>query len=510
MSAGSGATSAITIEAPIPGLDEYRKKHGIVINEKVVKIWQSSDERDNGGGSGDYGQGRFCRAAFMKGYGTKVVAGVTPGSGGEEVSGIPVFNTVTEAVKAKGPIDATVTFVPGPGLKDAVFEAIDSDIKLIVSPVERVPLYDILEMVAYAKQKGARLLGPGSIGIISPGHRGGGLAWRHRSSSRGRSSYRAMSGSCPAAAASRERFPWASNQAGLGMSTVLHVGTEPVTGMSFGEILPLFEKDPDTDGRGDLRRDRRFPRGRGGRLRGRGKVHQADHHLRLRRLGAGGDEVLPCEQHRRTRQRLDEEQDRIAQGSGVHVVDRPNETRQLRPSKQETDPITHMKGETIMAVMRSVFYVPGNNERFIQKAPSLPADIITLDLEDSVPPAEKAKAREMVRENLKLAGTGGSKVYFPDQQLGDPDDERRPRSDRPCGSLRRLSGQDRPSRRREAARLEARRAGEAARPDGRQHRHPAPDRDGQGNDQRLSLRHRQQARELADLRRRRLLRRTCG
>ena len=110
-----------------------------------------------------------ARAAFMKGYGTKVVAGVTPGRGGEEVSGIPVFNTVEEAVREKGPIDASVTFIPGPGLKEAVFEAIDGGIKFIVMPVERVPLYDILEMMAYSKQKGTRLLGPGSIGIISPG-----------------------------------------------------------------------------------------------------------------------------------------------------------------------------------------------------------------------------------------------------------------------------------------------------------------------------------------------------
>src|SRR4030065_643225 len=70
-----------------------------------------------------------------------------------------------------------------------------------------------------------------------------------------------------------------------------------------------------------------------------------------------------------------------------------------------------MKGETIMAVMRSVVYVPGNNEKMVGKAPEFPADIITLDLEDSVPPAEKPKAREVVRENLKYAGTGGSKVY---------------------------------------------------------------------------------------------------
>jgi succinyl-CoA synthetase alpha subunit len=188
-----------------------------------------------------------ARAAFMKGYGTKVLAGVTPGRGGEDVSGIPVFNTVAEAVKAKGPIDASVTFVPGPGLKDAVYEAIDSGIKFIVSPVERVPLYDIMEMVAYAKLKGARLLGPGSIGIISPGIAAAG--WLGGTPEFARKVF--IPG--PVGVISRSggqsaTVPWALNCAGLGMSTVVHVGTEPVTGISMGEILPLFEKDADTKG----------------------------------------------------------------------------------------------------------------------------------------------------------------------------------------------------------------------------------------------------------------------
>jgi succinyl-CoA synthetase alpha subunit len=188
-----------------------------------------------------------ARAAFMAGYGTKVLAGVTPGRGGEEVSGIPVYNTVAEAVADKGPIDASVTFVPGPGLKDAVMEAIDSGIKFIVSPVERVPLYDILEMMAYAKQKGVRLLGPGSIGIISPGIAaagwlGGNPAFARRVFVPGHVGVMSRSGGQSAT------VPWALNQAGLGMTTVIHVGTEPVTGTSFAEILPLFEKDPDTKG----------------------------------------------------------------------------------------------------------------------------------------------------------------------------------------------------------------------------------------------------------------------
>jgi succinyl-CoA synthetase alpha subunit len=188
-----------------------------------------------------------ARAAFMKGYGTKVVAGVTPGRGGEEVSGIPVFNTVAEAVKAKGAIDASVTFVPGPGLKDAVYEAIDSGIRFIVSPVERVPLYDIMEMVAYAKLKGTRLLGPGSIGIISPGIAAAG--WLGGTPEFARKVF--IPG--PVGVISRSggqsaTVPWALNRAGLGMTTVVHVGTEPVTGTSMGEVLPLFEKDQDTLG----------------------------------------------------------------------------------------------------------------------------------------------------------------------------------------------------------------------------------------------------------------------
>jgi succinyl-CoA synthetase alpha subunit len=183
----------------------------------------------------------------MKGYGTKVLAGVTPGRGGEEVSGIPVYNTVAEAVKAKGPIDASVTFVPGPGLKDAVYEAIDSGIKFIVSPVERVPLYDIMEMVAYAKLKGARILGPGSIGIISPGIAAAG--WLGGTPEFARKVF--IPG--PVGVISRSggqsaTVPWALNCSGLGMTTVVHVGTEPVTGISMGEILPLFEKDADTKG----------------------------------------------------------------------------------------------------------------------------------------------------------------------------------------------------------------------------------------------------------------------
>jgi len=186
------------------------------------------------------------RAKFMRRLGTNVVAGVTPGRGGEDVDGIPVYNTVKDAVKNHGPFDASVTFIPGTALKDAVFEALDSDIKWIVMPVERVPLYDILEMVAFGKQKGAMLLGPGSIGINSPGigvlgWLGGSVEFATKHFVPGHVGVISRSGG------QSGTLPYVISAAGFGVSTVIHVGTEPVTGMSFADILPLFQKDAETD-----------------------------------------------------------------------------------------------------------------------------------------------------------------------------------------------------------------------------------------------------------------------
>ncbi len=186
-----------------------------------------------------------ARAGYMKSYGTNIVGGVTPGRGGEAVSEIPVFNTVDEAVRTLGPVDLSVTFVPGTGLKDAVLEALDSNIKFIVSPVERVPLYDILEMMACVKQHDARLLGPGSIGILSPGVAvagwlGGNVQAANRMFVPGHVGVISRSGG------QSGTVPWAIKEAGLGVSTVVHIGTEPVLGMSMGDVLPLFQQDEDT------------------------------------------------------------------------------------------------------------------------------------------------------------------------------------------------------------------------------------------------------------------------
>src|SRR5210317_725558 len=185
------------------------------------------------------------RTAFMKGYGTKVVAGVTPGRGGAEVHGLPVYNTVLEAIKSEGLVDATVTFIPGPGLKSAVYEAIDAGIKFVVSPVERIPVHDVIAMVNYAMKNDAKILGPGSLGIISPGKAamgwlGGSVDWAKMLFEPGPVGVISRSGG------QSGTVPWALKVAGLGISTALHIGTEPVLGLTMADVLKEFENDDQT------------------------------------------------------------------------------------------------------------------------------------------------------------------------------------------------------------------------------------------------------------------------
>ncbi len=185
------------------------------------------------------------RTAFMKDYGTQVVAGVTPGRSGQEVHGLPVYDTVLEAINSEGMVDATVTFIPGPALKNAVFEAIDAGIKFIVSPVERIPVHDVIAMVNYAIKNDAKILGPGSLGIISPGKAamgwlGGSVDWAKKLFEPGPVGVISRSGG------QSGTVPWALKVAGLGISTAMHIGTEPVLGLTMADVLKLFEKDEQT------------------------------------------------------------------------------------------------------------------------------------------------------------------------------------------------------------------------------------------------------------------------
>ena len=150
-----------------------------------------------------------------------------------------------KAWEEHGPIDASVTFIPGLMVKDAIFEAIDAGIGLIVTPSERVPLHEIMEVVAYAKQKGTRKVGPGSIGMISPGKAVAG--WLGGSSEFAREVF--MPG--PVGVISRSggqssTLPWSLRMQGLGVSTCICVGSEPILGSTPAELLPLFEEDEET------------------------------------------------------------------------------------------------------------------------------------------------------------------------------------------------------------------------------------------------------------------------
>src|SRR2546421_2739080 len=125
-----------------------------------------------------------ARTHLMREYGTKVVAGVTPGKGGRTVLEVPVFNTPQEAVKGVGKIDISVLFVPAAGVKDAAISAIEAGIKLSVLVPDRVPVWDAMEIAAAAKANGAMSVVPNTLGVLSPGKRVGGMIGGRSASAR--------------------------------------------------------------------------------------------------------------------------------------------------------------------------------------------------------------------------------------------------------------------------------------------------------------------------------------
>lgn len=186
-----------------------------------------------------------ARTRTMLDYGTKVLCGVTPGRGGTKVWDLPVYNTVKEAVDAHNELNASVTFVPGPQVKDAVFEALEAGIKFVVVPAERVPLHDSLQMIQLARKRNAKILGPGSLGIISAGKSlmgwiGGTAEFAREVFKPGRVGVMSRSGGQTSTVA------WSITQSGMGLTTALHVGSEPVLGLAFPELLPIFQDDAET------------------------------------------------------------------------------------------------------------------------------------------------------------------------------------------------------------------------------------------------------------------------
>ncbi len=186
-----------------------------------------------------------ARTRYMLDYGTKVLCGVTPGRAGAMVHGLPVYNKVADAVNEYGHVDASVVLVPAPQLKSAVLESIDAGIKLIVASGERVPLHDTMEMLAYARKKGCLVMGPGCMGLVSTnkavlGWLGANKQYADEIFIPGPVGVMSRSGG------QTSTVVWSLTSSGLGISTAVHVGTEPIIGFNFPEVLPLFEADPAT------------------------------------------------------------------------------------------------------------------------------------------------------------------------------------------------------------------------------------------------------------------------
>jgi succinyl-CoA synthetase alpha subunit len=180
-------------------------------------------------------------------YGSKVVGGVTPGRKGREVHGVPVFDTVAQAVEHHGgPIDGSVVTVPPAFTKDAVFEAILNGIKLIVIVTERIPRGDVAQMVELAEMRGARIIGPNCLGLIVPevckmGGIGGPAKDAAKAYQPGRVGVMSRSGGMTTEISS------SLTQAGLGVSTAVSIGGDAIIGSAYAELMPYFEADEQTE-----------------------------------------------------------------------------------------------------------------------------------------------------------------------------------------------------------------------------------------------------------------------
>ncbi|MCK4475024.1 succinate--CoA ligase subunit alpha, partial [Candidatus Bathyarchaeota archaeon] len=182
-------------------------------------------------------QGAF-HTKLMLDYGTKIVAGVTPGKGGTQVHAVPVYDTVAEALE-KHSVNASIIFVPAPFAADAALEALENGIKIIVIITEHIPIKDAVNIMTYAKQANATIIGPNTPGIITPGEcklgimpahifQPGGVGMVSRS---GTLTYEIAAG---------------LTKSGLGQSTCLGLGGDPITGLDFVDVLKILEEDAQT------------------------------------------------------------------------------------------------------------------------------------------------------------------------------------------------------------------------------------------------------------------------
>ncbi len=200
----------------------------ILINKDTKVLVQGITGRDGG-----------FHTAKMQAYGTQIVAGVSPGKGGQTIHDIPVFNTVEAAVKASG-ADTSVIFVPAPFAADAIMEAADGGIQLVICITEGVPTLDMVKATAYLRKKGVQLIGANCPGLITPGESLIGILPANIFK-QGNVGVISRSGTL-----TYEMVHQLTTH-GIGQSTCVGIGGDPVAGLYFQELLQLFEDDPQTD-----------------------------------------------------------------------------------------------------------------------------------------------------------------------------------------------------------------------------------------------------------------------
>jgi succinyl-CoA synthetase alpha subunit len=184
-------------------------------------------------------EGSF-HAGQMVEYGTKVVGGVTPGGAGKEVHGVPVFNTVRDAVAATQ-ANTSIIYVPAPFAPDAIYEAVDAGIPLVICITEQIPTLEMTKVYAHVKQSGSRLIGPNCPGLITPGEAKVGIMPGFIHKPGGPVGLVSRSGTLTYEVVN------ALTEAGIGQTTAVGIGGDPIIGTSFVDVLELFQNDAATE-----------------------------------------------------------------------------------------------------------------------------------------------------------------------------------------------------------------------------------------------------------------------
>ena len=192
------------------------------------------------------GREGMARTRLMMEYGTKVVAGCTPGKGNQTVLDVPVYDTVQEARENVPEINTSVIFVPAPLVKNAALEAIAAGVKLLVLVPDRVPIYDVLEIAHTAKEADARFLGPNTLGMLSVdkgvlGMMGGRAQTAKQWFKKGNVGVTSRSGGITSS------IGYYLSKSGVGLSSIVHVGGDVIVGMPHPEIVKRFQDDPETE-----------------------------------------------------------------------------------------------------------------------------------------------------------------------------------------------------------------------------------------------------------------------